>query len=77
MSQPIRQRHCSACCASTAGWRTHLRPDRLGGDRYDGDLRKLRAQADDDADALRRLVTECKGVGDVGADIFFREVYPA
>ena len=46
-------------------------------DRYDGDLRKLRAQADGDVDALRRLVTECKGIGDVGADIFFREVQAA
>lgn len=46
-------------------------------ERYDGDLRQLRARADGDQAALRRLVTECKGIGDVGADIFFREVQAA
>jgi hypothetical protein len=46
-------------------------------DRYDGDLRKLRAQADGDIDTLRSLITECKGIGDVGASIFFREVQAA
>ena len=46
-------------------------------ERYSGDLRELRAQAGGDHAALRRLVTECKGIGDVGADIFFREVQAA
>lgn len=43
-------------------------------DRYGGDLRKLRAQADGDVGKLRRLLTECKGIGDTGANIFLREV---
>ena len=43
-------------------------------DRYDGDLRRLRSQADGDAGTLKRLVKEFKGIGDVGADIFLREV---
>jgi hypothetical protein len=46
-------------------------------DRYSGDLRKLRAQADGDIDTLHSLITECKGIGDVGAAIFFREVQAA
>lgn len=43
-------------------------------DRYGGDLRRLRKEAGQDPKAERRLLTECKGLGDVGADIFFREV---
>ena len=43
-------------------------------DRYGGDLRKLRAQANGDVAKLRRLLTECKGIGDTGANIFLREV---
>lgn len=46
-------------------------------DRYSGDLRKLRDKADSDIDTLRSLITECKGIGDVGANIFFREVQAA
>lgn len=46
-------------------------------ERYGGDLRELRARADGDRAVLRELVTECKGIGDVGADIFFREVQAA
>jgi endonuclease III len=46
-------------------------------DRYGGDLRELRAQADGDLGELRRRITECKGIGDVGADIFLREVQVA
>lgn len=42
-------------------------------ERWGGDLRKLRAQADGDPDALRTLLKEFKGIGDVGADIFLRE----
>lgn len=40
---------------------------------YDGDLRKLRKRAEHDPDVERQLLKECKGIGDVGADIFMRE----
>lgn len=43
-------------------------------DRYAGDLRRLRAEAGDDPATERRLLKQCKGIGDVGVDIFFREV---
>lgn len=43
-------------------------------DRWDGDLRKLREEAGRDPPAERRLLEEAKGLGDVGVDIFFREV---
>ena len=43
-------------------------------DRYDADLRKLRDAAGRDPAQERRLLKEFKGIGDVGADIFFREV---
>ena len=42
-------------------------------DRYDGDLRKLRAAAERDPARERKLLKECKGLGDVGVSIFFRE----
>lgn len=42
--------------------------------RYHGDLRKLRQRAEKDAAAERRLLQEFKGIGEVGADIFCREV---
>src|SRR5919198_6583940 len=41
-------------------------------DRYGGDLRRLRAAAERDPDHERRLLTEVKGMGEVGVDIFFR-----
>jgi hypothetical protein len=41
--------------------------------KYGGDLRRLRAAASRDPAAERRLLKECKGLGDVGVDIFFRE----
>jgi len=41
---------------------------------YQGDLRRLREQADGELDKARRLLKEFKGIGDVGADIFLREV---
>jgi len=41
---------------------------------YDGDLRRLREAAERDVPAERRLLKQVKGIGDVGADIFFREV---
>jgi hypothetical protein len=46
-------------------------------DRYGGDLRRLREDAGCDPAEERRRVKECKGIGDVGADIFFREVQAA
>ena len=42
--------------------------------KYGGDLRKLRAAAERDPERERRLLKEFKGIGDLGADIFFREV---
>lgn len=43
-------------------------------DRWDGDLRRLHDEAGGDLDELRRLLTEFKGIGQVGAAIFIREV---
>jgi hypothetical protein len=43
-------------------------------DRYGGDLRNLRAAAQRDPHEERRLIQEFNGIGDVRADIFFREV---
>ena len=42
-------------------------------DKYQGDLRQLRAAAERDPQRERALLKECKGIGDVGADIFCRE----
>lgn len=43
-------------------------------ERYDGDLRRLRDEADRDPEEERRRLTDFKGIGEVGADIFCREV---
>lgn len=43
-------------------------------DRWRGDLRRLREDADGDVAELRSLLQEAKGIGEVGADIFCREV---
>lgn len=43
-------------------------------DEYGGDLRKLREAAARDPAEERKLLKACKGLGDVGVDIFFREV---
>ncbi|MYR41313.1 endonuclease [Streptomyces sp. SID5910] len=43
-------------------------------DRWGGDLRRLRKEADGDVSELRRLLQEFPGVGPAGADIFLREV---
>ena len=43
-------------------------------DHYAGDLRKLREAAGRDVERERKLLKECKGLGDVGVDIFLREV---
>ena len=46
-------------------------------ERWDGDLRKLREEAERDPAKERALLKELKGLGDVGVDIFFREVQVA
>jgi hypothetical protein len=43
-------------------------------ERWNGDLRRLRDEAERDPQRERKLLEEFKGVGDVGVDIFFREV---
>ena len=43
-------------------------------DDYRGDLRKLRERAAQKPQDERRLLKEFKGIGDVGADIFCREI---
>ena len=43
-------------------------------ERYGGDLRRLREAAERNAGRERSLLKECKGLGDVGVSIFFREV---
>lgn len=43
-------------------------------DRWRGDLRKLRDDADGDPKRIHGLLTEFTGMGPVGADIFLREV---
>ena len=43
-------------------------------DRWGGDLRKLHEDAGADPKRLRELLTDFKGMGPVGADIFLREV---
>jgi hypothetical protein len=43
-------------------------------DRWRGDLRRLHAEADGDPARLRSLLTQFKGIGPVGADIYLREV---
>lgn len=46
-------------------------------EEYDGDLRRLRDEANRDPAEERRRLKELKGVGDVGVDIFFREAQVA
>jgi hypothetical protein len=43
-------------------------------DRWKGDLRRLRDDAGRDPAAERKLLKQFKGMGDVGVDVFFREV---
>ncbi|MFH9265015.1 endonuclease [Streptomyces sp. NPDC017546] len=43
-------------------------------DVWKGDLRRLRAEADGDGEALRRGLRRVRGIGPAGADIFLREV---
>lgn len=42
-------------------------------ERWKGDLRRLRSEAERDPGEERALLKTCKGIGDVGTDIFFRE----
>jgi hypothetical protein len=46
-------------------------------ERYGGDLRKLRDEAVRDPGKERALLRQLKGLGNVGVDIFFREVQVA
>jgi endonuclease III len=46
-------------------------------ERYKGDLRELRAEAEQDPVRERKLLKGLKGIGDVGVDIFFREAQAA
>jgi hypothetical protein len=46
-------------------------------EEYRGDLRRLRDDAGHDPAQERRLLKRCKGLGDVGVDIFFREAQAA
>jgi hypothetical protein len=46
-------------------------------DRWSGDLRKLRDEAEREPKRERKLLKGVKGLGDVGVDIFFREVQVA
>lgn len=46
-------------------------------ERYGGDLRKLREAAGRDPNRERALLRQLKGLGNVGIDIFFREVQVA
>jgi len=46
-------------------------------ERWGGDLRKLRDEADRDPTRERRLLKRLKGLGDTGVDIFFREAQAA
>lgn len=46
-------------------------------ERYGGDLRNLREDAGQDPARERELLKQLKGIGDVGVDIFFREVQVA
>ncbi|MGC9496511.1 endonuclease [Streptomyces sp. WG7] len=43
-------------------------------ERWGGDLRRLREEADGEVPEVRRLLQEFPGVGPTGADIFLREV---
>ncbi|MBT3150417.1 endonuclease [Streptomyces sp. CHD11] len=46
---------------------------RLVTERWGGDLRRLREEADGDVGELRRLLRSFPGIGPTGADIFLRE----
>jgi hypothetical protein len=74
-----------ACTLNEAGYgRYDERTSSMLGDtssmlleKYGGDLRKLRQAADHDRGKERGLLKPCKGLGEVGVDIFFREMQTA
>lgn len=43
-------------------------------ERYGGDLRRMASEADGDVKRLQGLVKQVKGIGNIGSDIFLREV---
>jgi endonuclease III len=43
-------------------------------DEYSGDLREIAAKSDHDVTVAKRILKEFKGIGDIGADIYLREV---
>jgi endonuclease III len=43
-------------------------------DEYSGDLREIARRSAEDIDVAKRMLTNFKGIGDTGADIFMREV---
>ncbi|OOF94600.1 hypothetical protein ASPCADRAFT_208244 [Aspergillus carbonarius ITEM 5010] len=43
-------------------------------EKYDGDLNNLLKKAHNDRDETRQLIKEIKGLGDLGADLFFNNV---
>lgn len=43
-------------------------------ERYHGDLRRLREEAEHDVPQEKKLLQQFKGIGNLGADIFLREV---
>lgn len=43
-------------------------------DQYKGDIRKLRQAAQKRPEEERKLLKQCKGLGNTGVDIFFREM---
>ncbi|KAF7596348.1 hypothetical protein BBP40_002092 [Aspergillus hancockii] len=43
-------------------------------EKYDGDLNNLLEEAHHDRDQVRELIKEIKGLGDLGADLFFNNV---
>lgn len=46
-------------------------------EKYDGDLRKLREEAEQSPQQERELLKQFKGIGDVGVNIFFvRSSFP-
>ncbi len=45
--------------------------------RHGGDLRKLREEAGREPERERKLLKEFNGIGDVGADIYFRKAQVA
>ena len=43
-------------------------------DEYSGDLREIARRSDNKIDIAKRMLKQFKGIGDIGADIYLREV---